>query len=156
RRGGGPGRAGARGRGGANARRCPSDRSGTLGRPEPSRSCGGRVVQACPQHRHSCGQLGDMASDETARSGWASRPATMRKAVELLSETEAEAELAWLARELERHDRLYYRDAQPAISDADYDALRARNQAVEARFPELVRADSPSARVGAAPVEAFA
>ena len=53
------------------------------------------------------------------------------------------------------HDELYYAQDAPEISDADYDALRQRNAAIEARFPELVRADSPSKRVGAAPVEAF-
>src|SRR5258707_1012444 len=44
----------------------------------------------------------------------------------------------------------------PTASDADYDALRARNEAIEARFPALVRADSPTRRVGAAPAEKFA
>ena len=43
----------------------------------------------------------------------------------------------------------------PEISDADYDALRARNMAIEERFPHLVRDDSPSLRVGAAPAETF-
>ncbi|MDH3771044.1 MAG: NAD-dependent DNA ligase LigA, partial [Nitrospirota bacterium] len=75
--------------------------------------------------------------------------------VEQLTREQAEAELAALAAEIERHDRLYYRDAAPAISDADYDRLRQRNQAIEARFPELVRPDSPSRRVGAAPIAEF-
>jgi len=83
------------------------------------------------------------------------RPASFEKPVEALGEDEARAELDHLAREIERHDRLYYRDAAPEISDADYDALRARNSAIEARFPHLVRRDSPSFRVGAPPVEAF-
>ena len=52
-----------------------------------------------------------------------------------------------------KHDRRYYQDDAPTISDADYDALRRRNAAIEARFPELIRADSPSQRVGAAPAE---
>ncbi|WGM30687.1 NAD-dependent DNA ligase LigA [Brevundimonas sp. NIBR11] len=68
--------------------------------------------------------------------------------VESLSETEAQAELARLAAEMARHDALYA-EAAPEISDADYDALRARNLAIEARFPALVREDSPSNKVGA-------
>src|SRR5688500_19430423 len=81
---------------------------------------------------------------------------TLDTPVETLTEAEAAAELAWLAREIDRHDRLYHRDAAPEISDADYDALRARNTELERRFPELIRADSPSLRVGAAPIEEFA
>ncbi|GAA0213715.1 DNA ligase (NAD+) [Brevundimonas nasdae] len=57
-------------------------------------------------------------------------------------------ELAWLASEMARHDGLYA-EAAPEISDADYDALRARNLEIEARFPDLVRPDSPSNKVGA-------
>ena len=83
------------------------------------------------------------------------RPATLDRPVERLSREEAAGELAWLAAEIARHDRLYYQEAAPEISDADYDALRARNAALEARFPELVRPDSPSFRIGAPPVEAF-
>jgi DNA ligase (NAD+) len=77
------------------------------------------------------------------------------KAVERLSEREAGRELERLAAEIARHDKLYHGEDAPEISDADYDALRQRNAAIEARYPELVRADSPSRRVGAAPVEAF-
>jgi DNA ligase (NAD+) len=69
---------------------------------------------------------------------------------------EAAGELACLAAEIDRHDRLYYREDAPEISDAEYDALRRRNSELEAMFPELVRPDSPSFRVGAPPVEAFA
>ena len=76
--------------------------------------------------------------------------------VDQLTEEEARDELAALAEELRRHDRLYYAEAAPEISDADYDALRQRNNAIEARFPELVRSDSPSRRVGAAPAAGFA
>jgi len=76
--------------------------------------------------------------------------------VEALTEEGARDELAWLAEEIARHDRLYYTDAAPEISDADYDALRQRNIAIEARFPELIRTDSPSRRVGAAPAAGFA
>lgn len=72
------------------------------------------------------------------------------------SAEEAARELAHLAAEIERHDRLYYRQDAPEISDADYDALRRRNSQLEAWYPELVRPDSPSLRVGAPPVDAFA
>ena len=68
----------------------------------------------------------------------------------------AAAELAWLAGEIARHDALYYRHDAPEISDAAYDALRQRNAAIEARFPDLVRSDSPSRRGGAAPEGGFA
>jgi len=56
-----------------------------------------------------------------------------------------------LAAEIARHNRLYHTDDAPEISDADYDALVRRNAAVEAAFPALIRADSPSRSVGAAP-----
>ena len=59
-------------------------------------------------------------------------------------------ELAQLAAEIARHDRLYHDQDAPEISDADYDALVRRNRALEATYPELVRADSPSKRVGTA------
>ncbi len=78
------------------------------------------------------------------------------KPVDDLTPDEAAEELARLAGELAEHDRLYHREDRPAISDADYDALKARNAAIEARYPELIRADSPSLKVGAAPSDAFA
>src|SRR5262252_8921617 len=78
------------------------------------------------------------------------------KPVESLSETEAKAELKQLAAEIAHHDRLYYAKDAPAISDAAYDALRQRNAALEKRFPRLVRVDSPSQRIGAAPATGFA
>ncbi len=73
-----------------------------------------------------------------------------------LTAAQAEAELARLADLIRRHDRLYYADAQPEISDADYDALRQRNADIEASFPKLRRPDSPSDDVGAAPADGFA
>ncbi|XUY25879.1 NAD-dependent DNA ligase LigA [Agrobacterium sp. rho-8.1] len=76
--------------------------------------------------------------------------------VEKLSELEASAELAFLAAELERHDALYHGNDAPEISDAEYDALKRRNDAIEAAFPDLVRADSPSKKVGFAPLPTFA
>jgi DNA ligase (NAD+) len=76
--------------------------------------------------------------------------------VEALTEAEAAEELAALAREIAHHDAAYHTHDAPEISDADYDALRRRNSAIEARFPALIRADSPSARVGGAPEGGFA
>ena len=72
-----------------------------------------------------------------------------------LTIAEAEAELARLARDIAHHDERYFKDDDPEISDADYDALRRRNAAIEEAFPDLVRADSPSRRVGAGPAEKF-
>ncbi len=69
---------------------------------------------------------------------------------------QAKAELARLAKEIARHDRLYYQRSTPAISDAEYDALKRANAALEDSFPDLVRADSPSRRTGAAPESGFA
>jgi DNA ligase (NAD+) len=77
------------------------------------------------------------------------------KPVDRLTKAEAKAELQRLAHEITRHDELYYAQDAPEITDADYDALRQRNAAVEAAFPDLVRDDSPSQRVGAPAVEAF-
>ncbi|MFA5902236.1 MAG: NAD-dependent DNA ligase LigA, partial [Hyphomicrobium sp.] len=72
-----------------------------------------------------------------------------------LTRVEAEAELRRLAALVRHHDELYYRQDAPEISDADYDALRQRNDAIELRFPKLVRPDSPSKRVGAEPADGF-
>jgi DNA ligase (NAD+) len=77
-------------------------------------------------------------------------------AVEALDRGEAEAELARLAAAIAAHDRRYYGEDKPTVSDAAYDALRRRNAAIEARFPDLKRGDSPSERVGAAPSGKFA
>jgi DNA ligase (NAD+) len=65
-----------------------------------------------------------------------------------VSEAAASEELARLAQEIARHDRLYHAQDAPEISDAEYDALVRRNAALEAAFPHLVRADSPSRKVG--------
>ena len=83
----------------------------------------------------------------------------MSKAVlkppEKLTEVEAKKELERLAKEIAEHDRRYYQDDAPAVSDAEYDSLRRRNDDIEAAFPKLVRDDSPSQRVGAKAAERF-
>ncbi len=68
---------------------------------------------------------------------------------------DAEAELARLAVEIAEHDLRYHRDDAPTVSDGDYDALKRRNAELEARFPDLVRADSPSRKVGAPAAATF-
>jgi DNA ligase (NAD+) len=77
------------------------------------------------------------------------------KPVEQLTEAEAKKELERLAGEIAEHDKRYYQEDAPTISDAEYDALRRRNNEIEARFPELIRHDSPSQRVGAKPAGRF-
>jgi len=84
-----------------------------------------------------------------------SKKAAASVSPEKLTSRQAAAEHKKLAAEIARHDALYYQHDAPAISDAEYDALRTRLTAIEAQFPDLVGADSPSQRVGAAPVEAF-
>ena len=68
-----------------------------------------------------------------------------------LTAAQAKGELKRLAAEIAAHDKRYYQEDAPTVSDGEYDALRQRNDAIEALFPDLVRADSPSRRVGAAP-----
>jgi len=75
---------------------------------------------------------------------------------EELGDAEAANRLMRLAKEIARHDKLYHDQDAPEISDADYDALVRENRELEARFPHLVRADSPSKRLGAAPTSALA
>src|SRR5271155_5997965 len=77
-------------------------------------------------------------------------------AVESLTEKQAKAEHARLATEIAGHDRRYYQDDAPSVSDAEYDALRKRYNAIEARFPDLRTLESLTQRVGAAPSARFA
>jgi DNA ligase (NAD+) len=76
--------------------------------------------------------------------------------VDTLTKAQARVELKRLALEIESHDKSYYQQDAPKISDAEYDALRQRFNAIEARFPELVTSDSPSQKVGAQPSGRFA
>ena len=71
------------------------------------------------------------------------------KDVLTLTEAEAAAELQYLAEEMEKSDIAYYQNDEPYLTDSQYDALKLRNLQIEARFPHLIRADSPSHRVGA-------
>src|ERR1700738_2610426 len=77
-------------------------------------------------------------------------------AVDTLTKAQAKVELKRLALEIESHDKHYYQEDAPKISDAAYDALRQRVNAIEARFPELVTSESPSQKVGAKPSGRFA
>src|ERR1700749_1112940 len=72
-----------------------------------------------------------------------------------LTKAQAKVEHVRLTLEIERHDKAYYQDDAPKVSDAEYDALRQRFNAIEKRFPELVSSDSPSQKVGSAPSGRF-
>ena len=75
---------------------------------------------------------------------------------ETIGEADAANRLMRLAKEIARHDKLYHDQDAPEISDAEYDALVRENRELEERFPQLVRADSPSRRLGASPTTALA
>src|SRR5690606_35025640 len=79
-----------------------------------------------------------------------------QKPVDELTEAEAQAELARLAEAIAAADIAYHQNDAPEITDAAYDGMRRRNDAIEEAFPALVRADSPSNSVGAPPAEGFA
>jgi DNA ligase (NAD+) len=76
--------------------------------------------------------------------------------IDALTEKQAAAEHARLAEEIAGHDRRYYQDDAPTVSDAEYDGLRRRYGAIEARFPQLATGESLTRRVGAAPAARFA
>jgi DNA ligase (NAD+) len=76
--------------------------------------------------------------------------------VATLTKAQAKVELKRLTLEIEGHDRRYYQEDAPDITDAEYDALRKRFNAIEARFPEFVTSSSPSQKIGAKPSGRFA
>ena len=76
--------------------------------------------------------------------------------VEDLTKEQATAELAELAAQLAAANAAYHRDDAPVMPDAEFDRLKRRNQAIEARFPDLKRSDSPTDQIGAPIAEAFA
>src|SRR5690242_20858161 len=86
----------------------------------------------------------------------ASKVRTDKTPVELLTEKQAQAEHARLSKEIAEHDRRYYQLDRPSVTDAEYDALRKRYNAIEARFPDLRTQESLSLKVSAAPARGFA
>src|SRR5215468_1756433 len=72
-----------------------------------------------------------------------------------LTKAQAKTEHMRLALELEEHDRRYYQEDAPSVTDAAYDALRQRFNAIEKRFPEFVSVESPSQKIGSAPSGRF-
>lgn len=78
------------------------------------------------------------------------------KPVAELNKMEASFELAQLAKAIAKHRKLYYQKDAPEITDAEFDALMQRNEAIEAQFPGLKRSDSPTDMVGAEPAQGFA
>jgi DNA ligase (NAD+) len=72
-----------------------------------------------------------------------------------MTHAEAASRAAFLSAELHRHNRLYYVEAKPVISDKEFDVLLRELQDIEAKFPDLLTPDSPTQRVGGAPLEGF-
>lgn len=82
-------------------------------------------------------------------------PTTSTTAVTDLSKDQAKQELAWLTDTLAQANTEYHKQDSPRLSDAEYDAYKQRNHALEVQFPDLKRSNSPSDTVGAAPAEGF-
>ena len=84
-----------------------------------------------------------------------SKVKTDKTPVDFLTAKQAKAEHARLTAEIAQHDKRYYQEDRPSISDAEYDALRSRYAAIEERFPDLRTLESLSLKVGAAPSGKF-
>jgi DNA ligase (NAD+) len=97
----------------------------------------------------------ERASDGGRDDDYMVKTKTDTTPLELLTPKQAKAEHARLTSEISEHDKRYYQQDRPAISDAEYDALRARFNALEARFPGLRTPDSLSLKVGAVPAGKF-
>ncbi len=80
----------------------------------------------------------------------------VQRPIEELTLAEAKSANAYLISEISKHDRLYYQEAQPEISDAEYDKLRSQQAALEQHFPSLITPESPTQKVGAPPAAKFA
>jgi DNA ligase (NAD+) len=91
-------------------------------------------------------------------AGTSNKTAKTKTLADVTKPTKAQAkvELKRLALELEGHDKRYYQDDAPSVTDAEYDALRQRYNAIEKRFPEFVTSESPSQKIGAQPSGRFA
>src|SRR5215216_1053512 len=120
-----------------------------------------RKSPACWRVRRSPRRRGPRRSGCCARrrrNDGATMAAKAKKAlvdVEKLTKAQAKVEHMRLALELEGHDNRYYQEDAPSVTDAEYDTLRQRLDAIEKRFPEFVNAESPSQKVGAAPSGRF-
>src|SRR5258706_14695284 len=84
-----------------------------------------------------------------------SKVKTDKTPVDLLTARQAAGEYARLQVEISAHDKRYYQQDRPSVSDAEYDELRKRYNAIEARFPDLRTLESLSLKVGAAPTRGF-
>src|SRR6476659_7839333 len=109
-----------------------------------------------PMRTRSASPVSPTTSSPLSGRGRRSSTSSRKCLADTRTEADAAERLAWLAAEVARHDKLYHDQDAPEITDADYDALVRENRDLEARFPELVRADSPSKRLGAAPTSSLA
>lgn len=82
-------------------------------------------------------------------------PVAGRQSAATLSNHQAQEEIRRLTQEIRAHDKRYYQNDAPSISDAEYDRLRRKLETLEKQFPDLVKPDSPTQKVGAAPAEGF-